>query len=101
MMQLKESVLIQSTEIKETVTRTDNEEVATLFGQSKNGNFRAIGSVHAVPFGDSRPYPMIVIECDVKIWSNKELTEFLLASKDKAKKHGFVGFTFRDSRRLR
>jgi hypothetical protein len=100
-MQLNEPFLIQSTETKETVALNDNEEVATLLGRSKNGNFGAIGSVRAVPFGASRPYPMIVIECDAEIWGNKELTEFLLASKGKAKEHGFVGFTFRDSARLR
>jgi len=98
-MQLNEPSLIQSTETKEAVALTDNEEVDTLFGQSKNGNFRAVGSVRGVPFGDSRPYPFIIIECDVEIWGNKELTDFLLASKDKAKEHGFVGFTFRDSAR--
>jgi hypothetical protein len=90
-----EPVLIRATEIKKTVARTDDEEVANIFGQSKNGNFRAVGTV---PYFADRPdWPMIVIECDVEIWSNKELTEFLLASKDKAKEHGFVGFSFRKS----
>jgi hypothetical protein len=88
-----ELFVIQSSEIKETVARTDDKEVATIFGQSENGNFRAIGSV---PYcADKSDWSMIVIECDVDIWSNKELTKFLLASKDKAKEHGFVGFTFR------
>jgi len=93
LLNLNETVLPDGKETDKAVL--DDEEVCVIFGQSENGNFRAVGSVRGVPFGADSPSPFTIIEHGVEFWGNKELTRFLFAIKDRARVYGFVGFSFR------